>query len=304
MAAAAVRFLLLAGVLTTAPALILPRVAHAEVRVEGNIDSVRLEARDASVGEALEALSAAFGLLVQNSAGLDRRISGTYRGSLRQVVSGLLAGRNYVAIYSGGRVEIRDFGAVNDAQALSALTPSAIAAMPSGVRTTKGRSSGRPASNVPAATLPAVSAEPTTKVRSSAPTSNAAEAFLSSISGGSTTKTAAPTPSSNAAEAFLSSISGGSTTKTAAPTPSSNAAEAFLSAISGGSTTKTGAPTPSSNAAEAFLSAISGGSTTKTGAPTPISTLPAPSLPAVSIQPTLVTKTQDTSAPTGPNSAP
>lgn len=114
MAFPAARFLFLAGVLIMASAPILSRTAHAEVRVEGGIDSLMLEARDTSVREALEALSA-FGLLVQNSAGLDRRISGTYQGSLRRVVSALLVGRNYVAIHSGGRVEIRDFGAISGA---------------------------------------------------------------------------------------------------------------------------------------------------------------------------------------------
>ena len=114
MAFPAAWFLFLAGVLIMASAPILSRTAHAEVRVEGGIDSMMLEARDTSVREALEALSA-FGLLVQNSAGLDRRISGTYQGSLRRVVSALLVGRNYVAIHSGGRVEIRDFGASSGA---------------------------------------------------------------------------------------------------------------------------------------------------------------------------------------------
>jgi hypothetical protein len=125
MALPAGRFLFLAGVLVMAPAPILSRTAHAEVRVEGRIDSIRLEAQDASVREAFEALSAEFGLLVQDSAGLDRRISGTYQGSLRQVVSTLLAGRNYVAIHSGGRMEIRDFGAINGTDAPSAAAPAA-----------------------------------------------------------------------------------------------------------------------------------------------------------------------------------
>jgi hypothetical protein len=114
MAFAAARSLFLAGVLIMAPAPILSRSAHAEVRVEGPIDSIMLEASNASVREALEALSA-FGLLVQNSAGLDRQISGTYQGSLGRVVSALLVGRNYMAIHSGGRVEIRDYGSISDA---------------------------------------------------------------------------------------------------------------------------------------------------------------------------------------------
>src|SRR4051812_16667000 len=123
MAFPAARFLLLAGVLV-APASMLSR-AQAEVRVEGSAESIMLEAENASVREALEALSAEFDLLVHPSAGLDRRISGTYRGSLRQVLSALLAGRNYVAVHSGGRIEIRDFGAVDGAEARPSPVPAA-----------------------------------------------------------------------------------------------------------------------------------------------------------------------------------
>jgi hypothetical protein len=82
--------------------------AHAEVRVAGPIDSVRVEARDASVHEALAALSATFGLRVHTSAALDQPVSGTYQGSLQQVVARLLTGRDYVVTYSSaGNVEIR-----------------------------------------------------------------------------------------------------------------------------------------------------------------------------------------------------
>jgi hypothetical protein len=105
--------LLLAGVLSMALADAFSRPAYAEVRVTGRIDSVTVEARDASVHEALAALSATFGLRVHNSAALDQPVSGTYRGSLQQVVARLLAGRDYVATYSAGNAEIRIFGPGN-----------------------------------------------------------------------------------------------------------------------------------------------------------------------------------------------
>jgi hypothetical protein len=127
MARAAARCVFLAGALVMAPAAMLSGTAHAQVRVEGRIDSVRLEAEDASVGEAFEALGKAFGLRVPDSAGVGRRISGTYQGSLTQIVSALLAGRNYVAIHSAGRVEVRDYGATNGTQVPSAPPPAAIA---------------------------------------------------------------------------------------------------------------------------------------------------------------------------------
>jgi hypothetical protein len=100
----------LAVVSIVALASVLVRAAHAEVRVEGAIESVRLEARDASVRETLDALSGAFGLRVRNAAALEQRVNGTYQGSLQQVVAQLLTGRNYVAIHSGGSLEIRIFG--------------------------------------------------------------------------------------------------------------------------------------------------------------------------------------------------
>jgi hypothetical protein len=103
----------LAGLLIMAVAHVLSRPAHAEVRVEGRIDSLRVEVRDASVHEALAALSAKFGLRVHNSAALDLPVSGTYQGSLQHVVARLLAGRDYVATHSAGNMEIRIFGPGN-----------------------------------------------------------------------------------------------------------------------------------------------------------------------------------------------
>src|SRR5258707_951208 len=94
--------------LIIALAYALSCTAHAEVRVEGRIESVKVEVRDGSVHEALEALSATFGLSVRNSAVLDqkKRLNGFYQGSLRQVIAQLLTARNYVMIHSGGKVEI------------------------------------------------------------------------------------------------------------------------------------------------------------------------------------------------------
>jgi hypothetical protein len=60
--------------------------------------------------EALAALSARFGVLVRNSAALDQPLSGTYQGSLQQVVARLLAGRDYVATYAPGNAEIKILG--------------------------------------------------------------------------------------------------------------------------------------------------------------------------------------------------
>jgi hypothetical protein len=115
--------LLLAGVLIMALVHVPLRTAQAEVRVEGANDFVRVEVRDASVHEALAALSAMFGLSVLNSAALNQPVSGTYQGSLQQVIARLLAGRDYVAIYSAGNAEIRIFGSHNDGRSQPIARP-------------------------------------------------------------------------------------------------------------------------------------------------------------------------------------
>lgn len=100
----------LAGALIIALVYGISRPAHAEVSVEGRIDAVRLDVRDASVHEALAALSATFGLRVYTSTALDWPVSGSYQGSLQQVVARLLAGRDFVATHSAGNMEIRILG--------------------------------------------------------------------------------------------------------------------------------------------------------------------------------------------------
>jgi hypothetical protein len=86
----------------------------AKVLVEGQVDSVRLEVRAASVREVLEVLSTTFGLRVHGSAALEQPVSGIYRGSLLQVIARLLTGRDYVTTYSAGNIEISISGPGTD----------------------------------------------------------------------------------------------------------------------------------------------------------------------------------------------
>jgi hypothetical protein len=101
--------LMLAATLAALLAL-APRAAQAGTQVEGTVDAVRVEAHDATLHDVLAALSATFGLRVQASAGLDQTVSGTFQGSLRQVVARLLASRNYVAKYGSDTIVITVFG--------------------------------------------------------------------------------------------------------------------------------------------------------------------------------------------------
>src|SRR5262245_52149808 len=74
----------------------LAQSVHAEVRIGGGADAMTVEARDAPVEEVLSRLRARFGLRYRNSASLDRRVNGTYHGSLEHVVRRLLEGYDFV----------------------------------------------------------------------------------------------------------------------------------------------------------------------------------------------------------------
>src|SRR3954471_4401536 len=98
------RFLLGLAVLVAGPAY--PRDALAQTTITGREDGLRVEARDASVQEVLAALGARFGLRYRNITGLDRRINGTYEGSLHRVVTRLLDGSSYVLSTGDGHLEV------------------------------------------------------------------------------------------------------------------------------------------------------------------------------------------------------
>jgi hypothetical protein len=68
--------------------------ARAEVQVTGGPDAT-VEAKGASVEELLIALSEAYGLQQRSSANLSRSVSGTFAGSLQQVVSSVLLLQGY-----------------------------------------------------------------------------------------------------------------------------------------------------------------------------------------------------------------
>jgi hypothetical protein len=68
----------------------------AEVRIAENADVIQVEADNGSLDEILTKLSVEHELRIRTTEALQARISGTYRGSLRTVVSRLLDGYNYV----------------------------------------------------------------------------------------------------------------------------------------------------------------------------------------------------------------
>jgi hypothetical protein len=96
---------------------------HAEVRIEGTRDLVRIDIDDAPLQETFDALSRTFGFRVHGAYDPDQRISGTYRGSLRQVVRQFLTRYNYAAVHSGDSFEIRIFGPVSGDITLPSSNP-------------------------------------------------------------------------------------------------------------------------------------------------------------------------------------
>jgi hypothetical protein len=83
-----------------------PHDARAQATITGAEDDVMVEAHDSSVQEVLAALGAKFGLRYRNITALDRRIDGTYGGSLHRVVTRLLDGSSYVMSTGGGQIEV------------------------------------------------------------------------------------------------------------------------------------------------------------------------------------------------------
>jgi hypothetical protein len=75
---------------------VVPTLAVAGTQVSGNPAAVRVEAQDASVEEILTALTRKFDVQFRSSADLDKRLTGTYEGTLLGVVTRVLSGYNSV----------------------------------------------------------------------------------------------------------------------------------------------------------------------------------------------------------------
>jgi hypothetical protein len=100
--------------------------ARAEVQVQGIPDALVLDARDASVEDVLEALGTSFGLQHRGADALQRRISGTYRGSLPHVVRRLLDGYNFVLKTDEDEIEVVVIGGESGTAASGAAASAAM----------------------------------------------------------------------------------------------------------------------------------------------------------------------------------
>jgi hypothetical protein len=68
----------------------------AEVRLSGTQERVVLQTQDATMPEILAALRSAFGVEVKLKGATARKFTGVYTGPLRQVLSRLLTGEDYI----------------------------------------------------------------------------------------------------------------------------------------------------------------------------------------------------------------
>lgn len=105
-------------VLIVALGTIVASAADAETQVTEQADIIRLEARDAPVTEVLTALGATYELRSHSTTDLGQPLTGTYAGSVREVISRVLAGYDYVVIRSDGGLAVLIYG-------MSKPTPSA-----------------------------------------------------------------------------------------------------------------------------------------------------------------------------------
>jgi hypothetical protein len=85
---------------------IVPTIVHAETEVVGRIAALRVEARNSTLREVLSTLGSSLGLRYKMSADLDRSVSGTYNGSLREVLARLLDGYDFFMRQVGDTMEV------------------------------------------------------------------------------------------------------------------------------------------------------------------------------------------------------
>jgi hypothetical protein len=98
----------------------------AEVRLSGMPDRMVLRASDATMPEILAALHSAFDLEVKLNGTTARRFTGTYLGSMRQVLSRLLAGEDYVLRSAADGIVVRLLGnSASDGAAVPSSLPAA-----------------------------------------------------------------------------------------------------------------------------------------------------------------------------------
>jgi hypothetical protein len=91
--------------------VITPTSARADIQVRGTPEAVLVEAQNATVEEILVALTDSFKVQSRSAANLDKRLTGTYEGTLLQAVSRILKGYDFVVKSGQSGLEITLLGA-------------------------------------------------------------------------------------------------------------------------------------------------------------------------------------------------
>jgi hypothetical protein len=135
----------MAGILSMIVAVaifaVVPMAGHAETRVTGNAQELNVESNDTVLEEVLATLGTSFNLHYRSTIDLNQSISGTYKGSLRQVVARLLAGYNFFLRDSSGAVEVVVVGLAGLKAAATVATAPVAATVAASEATNRGRAS-------------------------------------------------------------------------------------------------------------------------------------------------------------------
>jgi hypothetical protein len=99
-----------AAVAIAAVLWVTPTTVFAGAQVHGSSEAVTIEAQNTSIEEILATIGKSFDVHYQSSVNLEKQITGTYQGSLPQVLARVLEGYNFIAKTNKERVEIRVFG--------------------------------------------------------------------------------------------------------------------------------------------------------------------------------------------------
>jgi hypothetical protein len=96
--------------------------AGGSLRVEGDsATAVRVNARQTTITNVLDALASAFNVRYRSSIALDEVLDGTYAGSLGYVISRVLSDYNYVIKYQSSGLDVVIFGMRSERAAATPL---------------------------------------------------------------------------------------------------------------------------------------------------------------------------------------
>jgi hypothetical protein len=126
----------------------MPGPASAVSAVDGEADTVKLRAENASIREVLDALSAKFKVSYKVPLNLTRNLTGEYSGTLNQVLARVLDGNDYVVETSEDDVKIVVLGA-SGGPASPGSSVAAVAALPAPVSREQPVAPSAPSSRPP-----------------------------------------------------------------------------------------------------------------------------------------------------------